>query len=224
MNANHWPPIAVLIPTFNRAKIAVGCIAALRFNLKYPGSIHYYVGVDSTDDTPEKLSSAFGRSVTILPGPHTGLGGNLNQLIAKTTEPLIMQMDDDHILNAPLDLCPHARELMEHDDAGWIRLMGIGGHGYTASLRGQYWYVSWSSEELYITSNRPHLKHRRWLDFFAPYCESVSLYETEVQYCLQCKEAAKQLHFKVPQVLVPLNSESETGWDHVGKSWQAKGY
>jgi hypothetical protein len=50
----------------------------------------------------------------------------------------MMQMDDDHILKAPLDLCPHVKELVEHDDAGWIRLMGIGNHSYTANLRQQY--------------------------------------------------------------------------------------
>jgi hypothetical protein len=182
------------------------------------------VGVDGKDDTSARLNSSFGPSVTILPGPHTGLGGNLNRLIAKRTEPLMLQMDDDHILKAALDLCPHVRELLENDDAGWIRLMGIENHSYTANLRRQYWYVSWASEELYIPSNRPHLKHRRWLDYFPAYVEGVSLYQTEVKYCLHCKDKAKQLHYKVPQVLVPLNSASETGWDHVGESWQARGH
>jgi glycosyltransferase involved in cell wall biosynthesis len=222
--AHEWPSIAVLIPTFDRAKIVVECVAALQTNLSYRGSINYYVGVDGEDDTTAQLNSSFGPSVTVLSGPRAGLGGNLNQLIANATEPLMMQMDDDHILRAPLELCPHVNELMENDDAGWIRLMGIEDHSYTANLRGRYWYLSWTSEELYIPSNRPHLKHRRWLDFFPPYVEGVSLYQTEVKYCAQCKDKAKQLHYKVPQVLVPLNSLSETGWDHVGESWQAKGY
>ena len=224
ITANQWPAIAVLIPTFNRAKIVVECVAALQTNLSYRGLINYYVGVDGNDDTPAQLNSSFGPSVTILPGPHRGLGGNLNQLIAKTTEPLMIQMDDDHILKAVLELCPHVNDLMGDDDAGWIRLMGIEDHSYTADLRGRNWYVSWASEELYIPSNRPHLKHRRWLDFFPAYVEGVSLHQTEVEYCQRCKDKAKQLHYKVPQVLVPLNSLSETGWDHVGESWQAKGY
>jgi glycosyltransferase involved in cell wall biosynthesis len=224
MTGYQWPAIAVLIPTFNRATIVVDCVAALQTHLSYPGLIHYYVGVDGSDDTPARLDTSFGPSVTILHGPRTGLGGNLNQLIAKTTEPLMIQMDDDHILQAPLDLCPHVTELTTSDDAGWIRLMRIRDHHYSADLRGQYWYVSWASEELFIPSNRPHLKHRRWLDFFPTYVEGVSLGQTEVKYCLYCKDMAKQLHYKVPRVLVPLNCLSETGWDHVGESWQAKGY
>ena len=220
------PDIAVLIPTYNRPKIVARCVTALMQNLRYSGGIRYYVGVD--DDDPRDTNAEFyylpGRSlVTLLPGPKRGLGANLNMLIVETKEELILQLDDDHILARPLNLDRHAEELMTNEKAGWIRLMGVEGHRYEAKLLGRYWKVYWDSQDLYIPSNRPHLKHRRWFDTFPRYPEGLKVGETENEYCRNCKEIAIGLGYYAPHVLVPLDCGSEEGWDHVGESWQKRG-
>ena len=78
----------------------------------------------------------------------------------------------------------------------------------------------------------PHLKHRRFHDYFGLYPEGMKLGETEEAFCHQCKRKValwnkrkdkKEDDAAPPYVAVPLNSDSETAWMHVGDSWQAKG-
>lgn len=224
MSSNNLPSIAVIIPTFNRAIIVTRAVKALKDNLNYGGDIHYYVSVDGEDDTERLLEATFGTEVYVTQGPHTGLGGNLNFLIRGVPESFLFQMDDDHILKAPINLTPHVTEMLTYSEAAWVRLMGIGSHNYDARLRHQYWYVSWTSPELYIPSNRPHLKHKRFHEAYGLYTEGVTLAQTEERFCHQCRDIASGMIIDPPQVLVPLNSNSETAWDHVGESWQGKGY
>lgn len=220
-----YPLLAVLVPTFNRSSIVQRCLRALDTHLFYRGGVRYYVSVDGFDDTVTCLSDLrFRHPLQVLTGPHKGLGGNLNHLIHSTTEPLLFQLDDDHILTRDLDLDKHVRELMTHPQAGWVRLMGVGGHKYRAELRESYWYIAWDSPELYIPSNRPHLKKRSFHDWFGTYPEGVLLWQTEEGFCHQCRDIAQKAPEQVPHVLIPLDSVSEHGWDHIGQSFQLQGY
>jgi glycosyltransferase involved in cell wall biosynthesis len=158
------------------------------------------------------------RDITVIPGPNRGLGANLNRLIASTPDDYLFQLDDDHLLLGRLELNRHVIKLRDDQTAGWIRLMGIGYHDYIARLEENYWRIYWQSPEKYIPSNRPHLKHRRFHDHFGLYPEDVSLAETEDGFCDQCKARKGG-----PAVLVPLDVLTESGWDHVGESWQLKG-
>lgn len=165
-----------------------------------------------------------------------GLGANLNFLINIARKKDIyyyLQMDDDHHLLDRLPLHRHINYMIENilDGAAWVRLMGIGFHDYTARLHAHYWWVSWDSiggTALYIPSNRPHLKHWSFHEFYGLYPEGLKLGETEEHWCHQCRNKA-HMHFEehgdydgIPHVLVPLNPEpdSERGWAHVGDSWQ----
>lgn len=223
-----FPPLAIHIPTFNRPMILRDCIESLMTFLIYPVPPLFFVGNDGDDNLAEVLGPpGYLANVRVLQGPKRGLGANLNMLYRAHEYPLILQLDDDHILKRDLNLKQHAEYLLEHTDAGWIRLMGIGAHNYTARLQGVYWYVRWDSQELYIPSNRPHLKHRRFHEYFGLYPEDVKLWQTEEGFCHLCRDIAEKQaqHSPVaPSVLVPLNSESESAWDHVGASWQDKGY
>lgn len=237
-----WPDVAVLIPTYNRVKILIDTIWLLEKNLHYSGKLQYFIGNDGDESIKHaldlsKLENETMMRVNVYDGPRVtadkpvGLGDNLNMLIDKAMTwdiDYIFQLDDDHHLVKPMDLDPHVRQLMEHEDAGWIRLMGIGSHHYTATLEGDYWYVHWDSEgpySLYIPSNRPHLKHRRFHEFYGMYPEGLKLGQTEETFCHQCRNVWKKCNkdAKPPSVLVPLNSNSESAWKHVGVSWQSKG-
>ena len=207
------PSVSVLIPTYNRPWILRETISLLQKNLKYSGQITYYIGIDG-DLSIGKMFAGHSDIVSI-PGPNNGLGANINRLINSTKDDYLFQMDDDHHLLDELDLDPHIRQLEFDSNAGWIRLMGVAYHDYIAKLKGDYWYIYWESPELYITSNRPHLKHRRFHDYYGLYPEGVKLGESEVGFCEQCKTKAGSI-----KVLVPVN---EIKWNHVGDSWQLKG-
>jgi hypothetical protein len=193
------------------------------------------VGIDGNDDTAQVVAHNFpSLSVTPVEGPRRGLGANLNGLIKQAAADgysLLFQLDDDHILMKPLDLKPHVEYLLAEasqesvrDWVAWIRLMGIGAHRYTATLDQRYWLVHWDSPELYIPSNRPHLKHILFHTYFGLYPEDKRLAETEEGFCHTCHDKAVTYYGTAkPRVAVPLNSESETAWEHIGVSWQGEG-
>lgn len=211
-----YPQISILLPTYNRQDILDTTIALLRRHITYDGSLRFLVGDDGSIPYHNTAND-----VEVLRGPQRGLGANLNMLIRYAGDDLLFQMDDDHHLHAPLYLTPHADRLLTVDEDGWIRLMQVGSHHYTATLEGRYWRVLWNSPELYIPSNRPHLKHPRFHRHFGLYPEGLRLGATEEGFCHHCKTIATRMGG--PAVLVPLDSTSEYGWDHVGDSWQGHG-
>jgi len=232
--------VAVLIPTYNRAQIVRHAILQFKSNAFLDGSIRFYVTVDGTDDTMQvlqKLTSDHSMDIRIMPGARMlgrklngYLGTNLNTLVSTAMADgfeYLFQMDDDHILLKPMYLNPHCNKLASDESAGWIRLMGVGAHKYTADLEGSYWKIRWDSGECYIPSNRPHLKHIRFIKLFGLYPENKKLGETEEGYCHKCIDIAKAYKEEdmklLPHVLVPLGFDTESSWDHIGDSWQLKG-
>jgi glycosyltransferase involved in cell wall biosynthesis len=208
--------VAVLIPTYDRFDILRQCISALEQNLK--GVLKtYYVGNDHDKNLPP-----YSQSVKIFNEPTGSLGANLNRLIKAAISDgfdYLFQLDDDHILLDPLDLTPHIEELKNPEtNTHWIRLMGVGSHNYDAHLNHKYWMVNWKSPELYITSNRPHLKTTRFHKVNGFYPEGKTLGQTEEGFCHQCKDINGRL-----QVAIPLTYDDNL-WDHVGHSWQMEGF
>lgn len=232
---DDWPGVSVLIPTYNRLMIVADTVALLAQMIEYPGQVTYWLGVDNDEETPRHVAAFImkhcGVNVNALDGPRRTnpkargyLGANLNMLLkASRRDNLLLQMDDDHHIQRRLDLRPHVEVLMNDQYAGWIRLMGVGFHRYCGCLDGRYWRVDWDSPEVYIPSNRPHLKHRRFHDFFGGYPEGLKLGETEESFCHMCHDKARDHKAVAPQVLVPLDVLTESSWDHVGHSFQQQG-
>lgn len=238
---DQWPNIAVIIPTYNRTSILVDTVDCLQTMAMYPGTLEFYIGVDNDKEGYQAVADKiWTRNQTlkchVFDGPRrTGLksggylGANLNMLLNRAIangHQIFMQMDDDHQLSRALDLSPHVEKLMTDDSIGWIRLMGVGFHRYCACLQGHYWRVRWDSPELYIPSNRPHLKHKRFHDVFGVYPTGLKLGETEESFCHQCKNvalAAMAQGKSTPDVAVPLSVLTESSWNHVGQSLQLQG-
>jgi hypothetical protein len=213
----NWPALGVLIPTFQRHDIVARTVELLNEHLHYPGRIEIIVSEDGPNLPFIGLDN-----VRVVKGPGRGLGANLNSLIALGNYDVMLQGDDDNWLTAPLVLDEHVRFLLEEPLAGWIRLQYVANHNFRATLREHYWWIDWDSPELYITSNKVHLKHRRFHAAFGMYPENLNLAETENNFCHQCKRIAKNAG-RHAQVLVPVNVQTETLWRHVGDSWQKKG-
>lgn len=229
-----WPGVSILIPTYNRTQIVADTVSRLAQMLVYPGALTFWLGVDNDKEDAAQVKSYVekfsGATVNALNGPRRTnkringyLGANLNMLLkASTKDNILMQMDDDHRLLRKLDICEHVEKLVTDATCGWIRLMGVGFHNYCGCLEGRYWRVKWDSAELYIPSNRPHIKHRRFHNHYGLYPEGLKLGETEERFCHQCKDIA--LSTKTgPSVLVPLDVMTESSWDHIGTSFQMQG-
>lgn len=225
--------ITVVIPTYNRPDILMNTVHLIRENLVYDGPVNILVGDDSEEETPYVDASVLTK---IVRGPQRGLGANLNNMLQNHVETdIVLQMDDDHWLKRPLDINQYVDDLRSGDgNIGWIRLF-LGEHddmynlkGYykfKAANYGPYWYIDVESPELYIASNRPHIKltsfHR--VDY-GWYHEDKPLGKTEESFCHQYKDLRRRSAWADrPWVVVPMLGLSFNQWSHVGDSWQKQG-
>lgn len=216
------PPIAVLIVTYQRAATLALTLEGIHTHLSYAGPLRLIVADDgSTDDTHEV---AIAQGADLVVTNRGGLGANTNAglRMAFDAADLVFQMQDDMCLLKSLDLTAHAQWLTRYAGDGMIRLWGVGGHRYTATLDECYWRVSWDSDDLYIASDRPHLKHRRFHDAVGMYPEGLSTAATEEAWCHQAKNAGKA---GAPFVLVPHAVDIEYNFEHLGwhDRWRDKG-
>ena len=216
--------VSVIIPTYNRAEILKRTIELLEENLLYDeGDIHYLIGVDGTDNTPDVLRGM--RNVKMLQGPRNGLGANLNLLIQYAETDLLFQMDDDHHLVGPLELNEHAWYVLNRPEFGWIRLM-FGKcvrfrdyYHFTATLHGKYWRLLPNTTEPYLPSNRPHLKKKQFhTQAYGLYTPGLKLGATEVDFCIHFSQ--HHVEGETPDVFIPMYPPPENTWHHAGDSWQ----
>lgn len=228
-----WPTVAVLLPTYERPEVLARTVELLRQNLNYSGQVKILIGDDSHEPTFRVGSADAG--YFFHGGQQYGLGRNLNSLLVEAVNlgiDLVIQQDDDHQLVKPLELDKHVKKLMDDKTAGAIRLMGVGGHKYRANLDGLYWRLDWQSPEVYICSNRPHLKSiSRFHGMYGGYHEGFKLGLTEEKFCHTCIDIAKErIEQGLPtvDVLVPLDVLTESSWEHNEISgvisWQARGF
>jgi glycosyltransferase involved in cell wall biosynthesis len=116
-------------------------LTALRDHLRYDGPLHVVVADDgSTDATASVVASA---DATLVVTDRGGLGANTNAglRVAFDRADFVLQLQDDMALQMPLNLTPHVQRLRDYGDDGFIRLWGVGGHRYTATLDGAYWRI-----------------------------------------------------------------------------------
>ena len=220
-----WPLLCILTMTYNRKDILEDVLRSLNEHLYYLGPRQLIVCDDGSDDGTQEMLMQFSGTL-LIQNNRVGLGANTNSGLrqAMALSPIILQFQDDMKLLTTLDLHPHVEKLMSDETCGYIRLWGVGGHRYTAKLEGNYWRVWWNSDDLYIPSDRPHVKHRRFHEFYGMYPEGKKTSETEDAWCHQCKDRAG-LDGRQLDVFVPQMADTEKSWEHMawGTRWRDKG-
>ena len=230
------PAITIIIPTYNRSITLVQTVDRLMDHIRYRGRLEVLIGDDSTDPVEMIPPSYFPDTyIKVLPGPKKGLGANLNMLLRSVETDLVLQLDDDHWLDAPLDLTQYAADLRNDDfNMGWVRLF-LGEvvdaynlktyYKFKAASYGPYWYIDTESPTLYIASNRPHLKKvGMHTQHFGWYPEGKRLGKTEEGFCHQYKATKKhQAWQETPWITIPMFNLQINQWRHVGDSWQKRG-
>jgi glycosyltransferase involved in cell wall biosynthesis len=221
-----WPTLAINIVTYNRKETLRTTLQRLAAHLWYEGPRHVFVADDGSDDGTQAMLAEEWPHVRLVQSARAGMGANTNAGLRAglAVAEYILQFQDDMQLLTTLDLHPHIEKLRDDPTCGFIRLWGVGGHRYKGNLEGNYWRVHWDSDELYIPSDRPHDKHRRFHEFFGMYPEGHTTHETEDAWCWQCKHRAG-LDGKQLDVFVPQNALTETTWEHAhwDQRWRDQG-
>lgn len=226
-----YPDISVLITTYERWELLSPCLQLLRTYLYYPGNIRYVLADDGdTSETARRMADNFEDfedkdfQWEIIGGERLGLGGNTNRALKTIQTDIVLQLQDDYFLRKPLDLTPHVEKLLADESAGWVRLRLLNGQRFTASIEDRYWRINWFSDEGYICSDQPHLKHMRFHQAFGYYPEGLRVADTENEWCWRVRKEAQDNGG--PGVLVPTWWDADSAWTHEGDgelSWKDKG-
>lgn len=230
------PAITICMITYNRPVEIRKTIAAIHQNLTYAGKVHLTIADDCSPGSYADDLRAEGLYVLSTP-QNGGWGRNANYALGQITSDLILMCEDDYILTQPIDLTPYAALLACNANLGMVRLDGVAGHKARAQIkewdvsallpdyrqgiglpgRVGYWELEAEGPELWLYSNRPHLKHRRFHQSYGKYPEGLRLGETEESFAHMVKDG---LHDPtMPRVVVPLEL-SVSYWDHIGVSYQ----
>lgn len=222
----QWPRLSVLVITYNRKEILRETLYRLKQHLGYVGPIHYIVADDGSDDGTQSMLEEEFPDAELVQSHRVNLGGNSNAGLRAAFEKadFVLQLQDDMQMLCYLDAHPHIQKLIDDETCGYVRLWGVAGHLYEAKLDGNYWRLLWTCPDLYVASDRPHLKHKRFHDHFGYYPEGLLSAETEEAWCKQTKEVAAARASNI-DVIVPLTVLTETSWEHVGwgDRWRDKG-
>jgi glycosyltransferase involved in cell wall biosynthesis len=214
---------AALIITYNRASTLAETLACLRRNLTPQPDIWIVADDGSTDDTHEVVRQ-FGAELVMTQRGGMGKNTNAGLRAAWQHTPLVLQVQDDRQLQKPLDLSDILLRLDE-PTSSWIRLDTLfKGRSITATMDRGYWRMHWSDKYLYIASDAPHIKHRRFHDVAGMYPEDKKIGHTENAWCARCRSFGLDGILAAP--LIPAFGLPDHLWKNAGPiagSWQGKG-
>lgn len=183
------PAVCILLTTYRRTDYALRTIQALKEKLQWP-QLWWMISDDgSPHEHSEALIAEIGGSynVKLFNSDRNGVGYGMNhclQEIFQTTE-LVMIMEDDWVLNAPLDLRPYVNLLTNSETYGMIR-MGYISPGLSGSLISEEDKLFWKLEPngaQYRYSGHPSLRHKRFHERYGDFAEGLAPGWTELDMC-----------------------------------------
>lgn len=224
-----WPPLGVLIVTWNRPNEIRLTIKALRTHLKYHGRLQWHLADDNTGgDYIEQLHKDFPQcSFTSTVTDRKGWGANVNMgLRFLKNLPFVFLCEDDYVATRDIDLTRGVALMLADKKIGLVRYDGIAAHGErgmelllrSAGPKGKgnripHLIISKKSAHLNIYSHRPHLKHSSFHAAYGLYPIGIPLAQTEQGFATKVKTSSGPEIAILPDYLF-------TPFHHIGKSWQ----
>ncbi len=239
-----FPPVTVLICTYNRLDEILMTVEALSEFLYYP-QLRWLVCDDSSPHgyihklRKEGLFRKLGVEV-VSTNKNSGWGANVNNGLRAVKTNYIFFIEDDYVLDCPLDLRLGVALLETKPHIGMLRYRGTAGdipvyHQFQADIsafvplyqegispvRGKMTYLQFNagSPTAYVYSHGAHLKHRRFHQFYGMYPEGRKLGETEEAFAIQVKGMMTAAPDTAPGICI-LPQWIPMWFDHIGVSHQ----
>jgi len=187
--------VTVLIVSYDRKNELRKSLYGFLKNVQYPkDKLRFHL---ADDKSPGSLVEDVIQEFKWLNWSYTitnrkGWGGNVNAAMRAIKTDYIFLMEDDRQAYGAINLVDGVKLLKNIPAVGLVRYDGIAGHTtLTLNLKeckaGRFSYCTIDkqrSRRPIIYSNQPHLRHRRFNEFYGLYKEGLKLGKTEREYAL----------------------------------------
>lgn len=239
------PPVTVLICTYDRYEMLIETIRRLHEYIEYPAEKLQWVICD--DHSPGKYRANLAKdkaladlNLEVVTTPtNSGWAANVNNGLAAVQTDYIFFSEDDYFATAGIMLNGMTALMETNPKIGMVRARGVAGTHIVAHLNEAdisayvpdwrdgsglpgkiaYWQIDQGSYTPYIYSNGPHLKHRRFHEYYGNYPTGLLLGETEEAFAHTVKDKMKENPIDSPAITI-LPADVIMWFDHVGKSYQ----
>ena len=186
------PQLCIVLLTYKRTEMAVRTVAGVAANLDYPKElVSFYVADDGSNSAHmDAVFKAISDGGFRLAGYHNeklgkgcfcGIGWNQGVRKAHQVSEYIMLLEDDWVLENPLDIRPYMWMLQEKTDVGICRLSNLAEGNITRVVthHGTH-YLEYMKSAPMCYSGNPHIRHLRFSEFYGPFATNLSPGDMEV--------------------------------------------
>ena len=225
------PPLAIVLVTYKRTREALATISSTCQNLGYPQeNIGWYVADDgSPAEHHDALLKELEEQNIRLIGHHNdrfredgsfncGKGWNKGLGMGHQYSDFVLFLEDDWVLESPLDIKPYVKLLQENEKVGIVnfRILSVGADVHTVGANGTM-YLKYLRTTQYAYSGNPLIRHARFTKHYGWFAEDRNPGLIELQqddmYRLDVKDG--------PEIWRPVTIDPWGGWHHIGeKVWR----
>jgi hypothetical protein len=224
------PLLAICLVTYNRTNEALRTILSTCQNLGYPREkMGWYLADDgSTSQHHKALLDAIADQNVHLIGEHNdrfrkddtnncGKGWNKGLGLCYQFSDFVLFLEDDWVLEKPLDITPYIKLLQEVQEVGAVsfRILSTGADVHTVGYGGEV-FLKYLRTTQYAYSGNPMIRHARYTSFYGWFAEDrnpglIELHQDD-QYRLR----------NGPEIWRPTSISQWGGWSHIGtdKTWR----
>ena len=232
MNDNDLPPLGVVLVTYKRTNEALRTVLSTAEHLQYPRHlVKWYVADDgSSPEHHDTVLAAVQDSGFGLLGHHNerfredathncGKGWNKGLGIAHQYSDYVLFLEDDWVMDAPLNAARYTRLLMDNPQVGIVtfRILSTGATVHTVGWDGEV-FLKYLRTTQYAYSGNPLIRHARYTKYYGWFAEDrnpglIELHQDDL-YRLDVHDG--------PDIWRPATLDQWGGWKHVGaeKMWK----
>lgn len=188
-----YPLLVIVLLTYQRTEEALATLRHLCSNLGYDKHLRaFYIADDGSkgEHVNQLLGELELRKERVIGhhsqrfSPKTGIGWNKGLGIAYQNSDYVMVLEDDWVLQKPLDIYPYIEMLSERDDVGMVRLGGLAvGNNVEIVGHNGHHYLRYYRDRQYAYSGNPHVRHARFVKSYGWYSEEeLNPGELELDY------------------------------------------
>ncbi len=183
-----WPPVIVLLITYERTDVALTTIKGIKERVHYP-NLGWHIADDASNGNHVgRLLDAIGPGyeVTVSNAEGHGVGRSMNLGMKKCLEraDIWLHWEDDWVPNMTIELWPCVRLLQENAEIGMVRLgrLSEGLMGNVIHGGDRLWWRLDKSRDQWCWTGHAAVRHRRFYDAYGGYIEDDTPGHVEMVY------------------------------------------